>query len=64
MVQIQADYGPKGAQLLVINTNDAQAFPDRAPWEKDSGNESRRRSVQRWPRYRLMTRRKKWALYF
>jgi AhpC/TSA family protein len=27
MVQIQADYGPKGAQLLVINTNDAQAFP-------------------------------------
>jgi peroxiredoxin len=27
MVQIQADYGPKGAQLLVINANDAQAFP-------------------------------------
>jgi peroxiredoxin len=28
MVQIQADYGPKGVQLLVINPNDANAFPD------------------------------------
>jgi peroxiredoxin len=26
MGQIQADYGPKGTQLLVINANDARAF--------------------------------------
>jgi peroxiredoxin len=28
MVQIQADYAPKGVQLLVINANDVKAFPD------------------------------------
>jgi peroxiredoxin len=27
MVQIQANSGPKGAQLLVINANDAKVFP-------------------------------------
>src|SRR5262245_21795428 len=42
MVQIQGDYGPKGVQLIVINSNDVSNVPD------DSFPNMKERAREKW----------------